>query len=53
MGMVENALALLSEGNIVHLDDERRATMVSNLLVVLCSERATQPVLNTGTGDHQ
>lgn len=49
VGMVENALELLSGRDIVHLDDERRAAMVSNLLVVLCSERATQPVVNTGT----
>jgi regulator of protease activity HflC (stomatin/prohibitin superfamily) len=49
VGMVENALAMLSQRKIVHLDDERRATMVSNLLVVLCAERATQPVINTGT----
>jgi hypothetical protein len=39
----------LSERDIVHLDDERRAAMVSNLLVVLCSENDTQPVINTGT----
>jgi SPFH domain / Band 7 family len=49
VGMVENALDLLSKREIVHLDDERRASMVSNLLVVLCSERSTQPVVNTGT----
>jgi len=49
VGMVENALALLSSRQIVHLDDERKATMVSNLLVVLCSERGTQPVVNAGT----
>lgn len=49
VGMVENALDLLSTKGIVHLDDERRAAMVSNLLVVLCSERSTQPVVNTGT----
>lgn len=49
VGMVENALELLSTRQIVHLDDERKATMVSNLLVVLCSERGTQPVLNAGT----
>ncbi len=49
VGMVENALALLAEKSIVHLDDERKAAMVSNLLVVLCSERSTQPVLNTGS----
>ena len=49
VGMVENALEMLSRRDIVSLDDERRATMVSNLLVVLCSERATQPVINAGT----
>jgi regulator of protease activity HflC (stomatin/prohibitin superfamily) len=49
VGMVENALAMLSQREIVHLDDERRAAMVSNLLVVLCGERSTQPVINTGT----
>jgi regulator of protease activity HflC (stomatin/prohibitin superfamily) len=49
VGMVENALELLSARKIVQLDDERRAAMVSNLLVVLCSDRAAQPVLNTGT----
>lgn len=47
--MVEMALAKLSEGNIVDLDDERRAAMVSNLMVVLCGERETQPIVNTGT----
>ncbi len=49
VGMVEMALAMLSEKNVVELDDERRAAMVSNLMVVLCSERDTQPVVNTGT----
>jgi regulator of protease activity HflC (stomatin/prohibitin superfamily) len=49
VGMVEMALADLSKRDIVHLDEERKATMVSNLLVVLCSEQATQPVVNTGT----
>ena len=49
VGMVENALALLAEKNIVLLDDERKAAMVSNLLVVLCSERSTQPIVNTGS----
>ena len=47
--MVEMALNQLSEKNVVELDDERRATMVSNLMVVLCGEREAQPVLNTGT----
>jgi regulator of protease activity HflC (stomatin/prohibitin superfamily) len=49
VGMVENALELLAQKNILHLDDERKAAMVSNLLVVLCGERGTQPVVNTGT----
>ncbi len=47
--MVEMALQQLSEKNVVHLDDERKAAMVSNLMVVLCSERDTQPVVNTGS----
>ncbi len=46
--MVEMALQQLSEKNVVHLDDERRAAMVSNLMVVLCGERETQPIVNTG-----
>src|SRR5204863_1115828 len=49
VGMVELALKELSEKNVVDLDDERRAAMVSNLMVVLCSERDTQPIVNTGT----
>lgn len=49
VGMVEMALELLSSKQIVHLDEERKATMVSNLLVVLCSEQATQPVVNAGS----
>jgi regulator of protease activity HflC (stomatin/prohibitin superfamily) len=49
VSMVETALQKLSEKNVVHLDDERRAAMVSNLMVVLCSERDTQPVVNAGT----
>jgi hypothetical protein len=49
VGMVEMALAMLSEKNVVELDDERRAAMVSNLMVVLCGERETQPVVNAGT----
>ena len=49
VGMVEMALAMLSEKNVVELDDERRAAMVSNLMVVLCGERDTQPAVNTGT----
>ena len=49
VGMVEMALGMLSEKKIVHLDDERKAAMVSNLMVVLCSERDTQPVVNAGS----
>ena len=49
VGMVEMALEMLSKREIVHLDDERKAAMVSNLLVVLCGERSTQPVINAGT----
>lgn len=49
VGMVELALASLKEREIVELDGERKAAMVSNLLVVLCSERSTQPVVNTGS----
>ena len=49
VGMVEMALAMLSEKNVVELDDERRAAMVSNLMVVLCGERDAQPIVNTGT----
>ena len=49
VGMVEMALDNLSKKGVVELDDERRAAMVSNLMVVLCGERDTQPVVNTGT----
>ncbi|QIG81380.1 SPFH domain-containing protein [Stakelama tenebrarum] len=49
VGMVEMALEQLSEKQVVELDDERRAAMVSNLMVVLCSERDTQPVVNSGS----
>ncbi len=49
VSMVESALNQLSERGVVELDDERKATMVSNLLVVLCGDRDAQPVLNTGT----
>ena len=49
VGMVEMALDMLSRRDIVTLDNERKAAMVSNLLVVLCGERSTQPVVNTGT----
>jgi hypothetical protein len=47
--MVESALQQLSERDIVKLDDERRAQMVSNLLVVLCGDRDAQPIVKTGT----
>jgi hypothetical protein len=47
--MVDHALELLSQRGIIQLDEERKAAMVSNLLVVLCSETRTQPVVNTGT----
>jgi regulator of protease activity HflC (stomatin/prohibitin superfamily) len=49
VGMVESALQKLSQDHIIDLDEERRAAMVSNLLVVLCSDRHTQPVINTGS----
>jgi regulator of protease activity HflC (stomatin/prohibitin superfamily) len=49
VGMVEMALSMLSERRVLDLDDERKASMVSNLLVVLCGERSTQPVVNAGT----
>jgi len=49
VGMVEMALEELSKRSVVELDEERKAAMVSNLLVVLCSEQNTQPVVNTGT----
>jgi len=49
VGMVEMALERLEEKRVVHLDDERKAAMVSNLLVVLCGEQAAQPVVNAGT----
>jgi regulator of protease activity HflC (stomatin/prohibitin superfamily) len=49
VGMVENALQLLSDKGVVHLDEERKAQMVSNLLVVLCSERSASPVVNAGS----
>jgi hypothetical protein len=47
--MVEMALEALQKNGVVHLDEERKAQMVSNLLVVLCGERSTQPVINAGT----
>ena len=49
VSMVEHALEQLSAKNVVELDDERRAAMVSNLMVVLCSERDTQPIVNAGS----
>ena len=49
VGMVELALEQLSKKGIVHLDEEKKATMVSNLMVVLCGERGAQPVVNTGS----
>jgi len=49
VGMVEMALAKLSENNIVTLDEERKAAMVSNLLVVLCGNKDAQPVVNSGS----
>ncbi|MCL6618365.1 MAG: SPFH domain-containing protein [Thermomonas hydrothermalis] len=49
VGMVEMALAELQKNGVVELDEERKAQMVSNLLVVLCSERGTQPIVNAGT----
>ncbi|GHT88341.1 hypothetical protein FACS189474_3410 [Bacteroidia bacterium] len=49
VGMVKHALAKLSEEEIVHLDDEKKAAMVSNLLVVLCSDERAQPIVNAGT----
>ena len=48
-GMVEMALDMLSKKSIINLDEDRKAAMVSNLLVVLCGDRNTQPVINTGT----
>jgi regulator of protease activity HflC (stomatin/prohibitin superfamily) len=49
VGMVETALEMLAKKKVIELDEERKATMVSNLLVVLCSEQNTQPVVNTGS----
>ena len=49
VGMVEMALEMLSRKGIVDLDEEKKAAMVSNLMVVLCGERGAQPVLNTGS----
>ena len=47
--MVEMALTELDHGGVVHLDEERKAAMISNLLVVLCSESEAKPVVNTGS----
>jgi len=52
VGMVEMALDRLARNNVVELDEERKAAMVSNLLVVLCSERSAQPIVNAGTLHH-
>jgi len=52
VGMVEMALERLAKNNVVDLDEERKAAMVCNLLVVLCGERSTQPVINAGTIYH-
>lgn len=49
VGMVEEALKLLSEKEVIHLDEEKRAAMVSNLMVVLCSDHDVSPVINAGT----
>ena len=49
VGIVENALTRLEDNGTVELDDDRRAAMVSNLLVVLCSDSRTTPVVNTGS----
>lgn len=49
VGMVESALNLLSQKNIIDLDEEKKAAMVSNLMVVLCGDKDTSPVINTGT----
>jgi regulator of protease activity HflC (stomatin/prohibitin superfamily) len=49
VGMVENAINLLSSKAIINLDEDKKATMVSNLMVVLCGDKDTQPVINTGT----
>jgi hypothetical protein len=47
--MVEQALTRLSEGGIVELDEERKAAMVSNLMVVLCGDQPASPIVNTGS----
>jgi hypothetical protein len=52
VGMVDMALHMLSQKDIVHLDEEKKAAMVSNLMVVLCSDRSASPVINAGTLNH-
>jgi regulator of protease activity HflC (stomatin/prohibitin superfamily) len=52
VSMVEMAIEQLSKKNVVDLDDERKAAMVSNLMVVLCGDKDASPVLNTGTLNH-
>jgi hypothetical protein len=52
VGMVEMALHMLSHQNIVELSNDRKAEMVGNLLVVLCGDRGTQPVVQTGSSKH-
>ena len=49
VGMVEMALKRLSEHDVIDLDEERKAAMVSNLMVVLCGDRGTQPIVNAGS----
>jgi len=52
VSMVEMAILKLSKNNIVDLDEERKAAMVSNLMVVLCSDKDATPIVNTGTLNH-
>ena len=52
VSMVEMALSQLSENKIVEMDEERKAAMVSNLMVVLCSDKDATPIVNTGTLNH-
>ena len=52
VGMVDSAIQMLSEKNIINFDEERKAAMVSNLMVVLCGDSETKPVINTGTLNH-
>ena len=49
VGMVEDALAKLSKDNIIDFDDDKKASMVSNLMVVLCGDKEATPVINTGS----